>query len=200
MKKKIVFDMGNVLISYQPKKVIERYTSDSDAQKILFKEIFHSVEWLKFDRGTLNKDELKRIVCQRIPMELEKAALLLLDHWYEDVHPIIEMEPIIEALADKGHELYILSNVSVDFHQFKNKIPAFYRFNGVFISSDWKMIKPEQSIYHAFYAHFQLNPSECFFIDDMPLNIESALNTGMEGFIFKDNFCDLKKALFLENN
>ena len=198
MKKKIVFDMGNVLISYKPQKMIERYTSDVEAQKLLFKEIFHSIEWLKFDRGTLQKDELKRIVCNRIPNELKEIAITILDDWYNDVHPIIEMTPIVEQLAEKGHELYILSNVSVDFHQFKDKIPGFDLFKGIFISSDWKMIKPEQDIYRAFYAHFQLNPAECFFIDDMPLNIESASNTGMEGFIFQNNFRELRKILLLE--
>lgn len=198
MKKKIVFDMGNVLISYKPQKMIERYTSDVEAQKLLFKEIFHSIEWLKFDRGTLQKDDLKRIVCNRIPNELKELAITILDDWYNDVHPIIEMTPIVEQLAEKGHELYILSNVSVDFHQFKDKIPGFDLFKGIFISSDWKMIKPEQDIYRAFYAHFQLNPADCFFIDDMPLNIESASNTGMEGFIFQNNFTELRKALLLE--
>ncbi|MHC5226840.1 HAD family hydrolase [Enterococcus sp. LJL99] len=197
MKKKIVFDMGNVLISYKPKEMIEKYTDDVEAQQILFKEIFHSIDWLKFDRGTIKKDELKRIVCNRIPNELEETAKTILDNWYNDVHPILEMKPIVEQLARKGHELYILSNVSVDFHQFKDKIPGFDLFQGVFISSDWKMIKPELDIYRAFYAHFQLNPVDCFFIDDMPLNIESASNTGMKGFIFQNNFEELRNVLLL---
>lgn len=194
MKKNIVFDMGNVLVSYQPKQLIAQYTTHSQDQQLLFAEIIHSVDWLKFDRGSIEKEELIHNVSQRIPIHLKKTALELLNDWYKGIQPIHEMESVLQTLKKQYH-LFILSNASSDFHKFSHKIPCFNQFNGVFLSSDWHMLKPEKEIYQTFYSHFQLIPSECFFIDDMPANIEQALNTGMQGFIFRNNFDQLKETL-----
>lgn len=175
--------------------MLKKYSDNRNDQEILFKELFHSVDWLQFDRGTVKKEALKYTISQRVPTHLKNISLEILDNWYNDVHPIKEMEPIITSLKEQGFNLYILSNVSSDFHNFKFKIPNFSLFDGVFLSSDRKMLKPEKEIYQAFYAHFNLNPSECFFIDDMPANIESALNSGMSGYIFRNDFKQLDHAL-----
>lgn len=195
MIKHIVFDMGNVLISYKPKDMLKKYLADENDQEILFNELFHSVDWLKFDRGTIRKEAFKVNVSHRVPAHLKNVAFDLLDNWYKEIHPINEMESIIHALKEEDFNLYILSNASSDFHYFKTKIPNFNQFDGVFLSSDWKMLKPEKEIYQAFYSHFNLNPSECFFIDDMPANIESASNTGMNGYVFKNDFQQLTATL-----
>lgn len=195
MKKNIIFDMGNVLVSYQPQKIIAHYTTNPKDQQCLFEEIFHSVDWLKFDRGTITKDELAYNISQRIPTHLKHTSFELLNNWYDGIQPIQKMSSIIQTLKEQQYHLFILSNASSDFHKFSHKIPCFNQFNGVFLSSDWHMLKPEREIYQAFYQHFQLIPSECFFIDDMPANIEQALNTGMQGFIFRNNFEQLQQTL-----
>lgn len=195
MLKNVVFDMGNVLISYKPKEMLKRYTDNENDREVLFNEIFHSIDWLQFDRGTIKKETLKQNIANRVPIHLKNISLEILDNWYNDVHSIEEMGLIIETLKEQGFKLYILSNASSDFHKFKVKIPKFNQFDGVFLSSDWKMLKPEKNIYSAFYSHFNLNPSECFFIDDMPANIESALNTGMAGYVFRNDFKQLADTL-----
>lgn len=53
MIKNIVFDLGNVLVDFDPIKFIREKTADEKQQKLLMKEIFGSVDWLRFDKGTI---------------------------------------------------------------------------------------------------------------------------------------------------
>lgn len=195
MIKNIIFDMGNVLMSYNPKEMLKHYTNKTYESELLLNEIFQSVEWLQFDRGIIDKDTLKLKISERVPESLRQMSIEVLDNWYQYVSPIEQMGDVIDTLKEENFNVYLLSNASSDFYLFKNRIPRINKFDGIFLSSDWKMLKPEKEIYQSFYAYFDLNPAECFFIDDMVANIESAKLTGMEGYIFKQDFEQLISVL-----
>lgn len=192
MIKNVVFDMGNVLIRYAPADFIQAFTANLDHQQLLLNEIFLSDEWLELDRGTITKKDLIDNANKRLPEALHVSVSEVMDTWYEKMTPISEMEPILKQLKANGYKLFLFSNVSQDFHQFKQIIPGIDYFDGLFLSSDWKSIKPETEIYESFFTHFNLTPSECFFIDDLPMNIESAKHLGMDGHVFDGNLSDLK--------
>lgn len=195
MIKNLVFDMGNVLVRYEPAVFIREFTDDVQQQDLLLKELFGSISWLQYDRGMLTTAEIAAQVCSRVPDRLHSLVNQLLTNWYQAIAPIEEMAAVIESLKDQGYQLYILSNASQDFYKFADRLPAYTCFDGVFVSSDWRLLKPEKEIYHAFYQHFQLVPSKCYFIDDAPANIESALLTGMKGTIFRGDVPDLLSEL-----
>lgn len=195
----IVFDMGNVLIRYRPKTFIQNYTSDSSEQKMLLDAIFLSQEWQQYDQGTLTKQELLERVLLILPENLHKKARRVLSDWYTGMTPISEMEEVIKRLKMKGYNLYLLSNVSQDFHQFKHVVPGLNYFDGLFLSSDWKFIKPDPELYTLFFKEFGLNPKECFFIDDLPQNIKSAEALGMRGHVFDGDIEKLKQHLRKES-
>ncbi|GAB2485726.1 HAD family phosphatase [Alkalibacterium psychrotolerans] len=195
----IVFDMGNVLIRYRPEVFITNYSSDFDEQKMLLDAIFYAREWQEYDQGTLTNQELLDHVLMNIPDKLHETAKNVLVDWYTGMTPISEMEDILRQLDENKYDLYLLSNVSQDFHQFKHIIPGLNYFDGIFLSSDWKMIKPDPEIYKLFFKEFDLNPEECFFIDDLPQNIQSAENLGMKGHIFDGDIEKLKEHLKKEH-
>lgn len=186
MIKNIVFDMGNVLIRFAPHTLVQSFTKDKVDQKLLAESIFGSIEWLKFDKGLMSKEEVLNAACQKIPQTLHEPAKNILENWYRKMTPITEMLKVVDQLKE-NYQLFLLSNTSVDFYQFKHIIPGIEKFDGIFISCEWRLLKPEHAIYQAFYNHFQLNPAECFFIDDSAANILAAEETGMKGFVFKDN-------------
>ena len=68
-------------------------------------------------------------------------------------------------------------------------------FDGVVVSSDVKMIKPNSAIYEYILKTYDLNPCECLFIDDVKANIEAAEEAGIKGFVFKNNYGELKEIL-----
>ncbi|TVP90695.1 HAD family hydrolase [Alkalibacterium sp.] len=199
MIQSIVFDMGNVLIRYNPETFINNYTLDSAEQKELLDAIFYAGEWQEYDKGTLTNNELIDRVLLKLPDNLHETARTILSDWYTGMTPISEMESIISQLNQNGYNLYLLSNVSQDFHQFKHIIPGLNYFEGIFLSSDWKLIKPDPEIYKLFFAEFNLNPEDCFFVDDLPQNIRSAEKLGMKGHVFDGDIDKLKEHLKKEH-
>ena len=192
MIKNVVFDMGNVLIRYAPADFIQTFTSDVEHQKLLLNEIFYADEWQHYDRGTITKEKIIENASKRLPHAIHGSVMEVMDTWYKEMTPISEMEDILKRLKTHGYHLYLFSNVSQDFHQFKQIIPGLEYFDGLFLSSDWKTIKPEKEIYQHFFKHFDLDPSECFFVDDLTRNIESARELGMDGHVFDGNISELE--------
>ncbi|WP_440895426.1 HAD family hydrolase [Amphibacillus sp. Q70] len=191
MVKHVVFDMGNVLIRYAPAQFIQTFTSNKEHQEMLLKEIFYSTEWLQYDKGTITKHKIIDNVKKRLPEDLHSSVSVIMDTWFEKMTPIPEMEEVIKRLKKNEYSIYLLSNVSNDFYRFKHIIPGLDYFDGIFISSDWKCIKPEPEIYQQFFEHFDLEPADCFFIDDLPINIERAASQGMQGYVFDGNISKL---------
>ncbi|MGG5369767.1 HAD family hydrolase [Enterococcus sp. AZ196] len=195
MIKNIVFDLGNVLVDFDPVRFVREKTENKEEQTALCSEIFGSVDWLRFDKGTITKAELALSVKTRLPKELHEIADELLSTWYNGLHPLPQMAELPRQLKEKGFGVYLLSNAPQDYYVYEEMVPSRCSFDGFFISSDWKLAKPEHKIFEAFYSHFRLNPAECYFIDDSAANILAAEETGMRGFHFKKDFAALNKDL-----
>ena len=89
-----------------------------------------------------------------------------------------------------------MSNATPRFFDRFLDVPAFKYFDGLFISALYKLLKPNREIYEAFCNKFSLDPTECFFIDDLEANIEGAKKYGMQGFQFKaPDTTELRRAL-----
>lgn len=195
MIKNIVFDMGGVLITYDSRSVARSYTENDADGLLLWEEAVHSVEWLKMDRGTIQEEEAVISICKRLPNHLHENVRKFMREWHHSLPPFPEMEELIRRLKDSGYRIYLLSNTSVRFHEFRKGIPALKYFDGEFISADWHLLKPEPEIYQAFFQHYGLVPAECFFIDDMPANIEAADRAGMCGYVYHEDIARLEQAL-----
>ena len=65
-------------------------------------------------------------------------------------------------------------------------MPGAEYFDGMLISAEEKLVKPDPAIYERLFSRFHLRPEECFFIDDLPANIEAARRCGMDGYCFTD--------------
>lgn len=202
MIKNIVFDMGGVLADFNPGYFVEQYMPSHTAEErfLVRRELFRSVEWLRLDRGSITEEEALRSVCRRLPEGLHDMAARLMEGWTEFLRPDPAMKTLCGRLRAAGCSLYLLSNANLRFadHCQADNIPAIAHFKGQFISAQWGLLKPDEAIYRAFCAHFALVPSECFFVDDMPANIESAQRCGMEGFVFQGEMAGLEEALRAE--
>jgi len=194
--KNIVFDMGNVLIKYNPDEIMEKYKIIDQVEKQqVLRAVFNSVEWLQTDRGIIIDDEALVKFKQRLPENIHTRLEEMFEHWHKD-RPIIEgMSDIIKSLKANGYKLYLLSNVSQRYHEIRNYLPEIDLFEGEFLSSDWHMNKPDLKIFKTFCTYYGVAPRECFFIDDSTANIEAAMYIGMSGFVFRGNALELKKEL-----
>lgn len=192
MIKNIVFDMGNVLISYDTRRYLDKYVQYEEGKEILLKEVFNSIEWLRMDRGTMESDDAIKSICKRVPEKYHNPVVELIKNWHMDIPSYEEMESLVKRVKEAGYKIYLLSNTSSRYYKFRVNIPALRYFDGEFISADWRLLKPDLQIYKKFFNYFSLKPSECYFIDDSIVNIEAANEAGMKGFVYRKNIEELK--------
>ncbi len=183
MIKNIIFDMGGVLIDYNPEKTLYGLF-DKETADILLREIFRNKIWSDKDRGIIFPKEIMEQKRHSIPAEVFDKVSEMVDNFYPYMPPFEKMYHFIKSLKNNGYGIYLLSNASSDFHERREGIPALSLFDGVLISADYKLLKPEKEIYLALYEKFSLKPEECFFIDDVQANIDGAKVTGMDGHCY----------------
>lgn len=195
MIKNIVFDMGNVLVKFDINRYLERYATTEHDRNILRNEVFRSIEWVKLDRGIISEKDAIASITARLSTHLCDPVTRLFNEWHTDLPPLREMEPLVCELKAAGYGIYLLSNTSAAYHTFRNFIPALQHFDGEFISAECHLLKPDIAIYKLFCEKFKLIPSECYFIDDMPINVEGAMQIGMNGCVYFGDVLPLREAL-----
>jgi putative hydrolase of the HAD superfamily len=182
----VVFDMGNVLSDYNPRKYAESLLSDPDAIDAVVKELFGGPEWLLLDAGAIEEREAVSAVQKRIPKYADAVAMAM-DHWRCVLYPVHGMPELVDRIRQNGRRLYLLSNVSMRFFRFYHQIPMFRHFDGFLISAQEKLMKPDPAIYRRLCEKFALLPSECLFIDDIQANVDAAVRQGFQGHRFTDS-------------
>ncbi|MGM9588804.1 MAG: HAD family hydrolase [Faecousia sp.] len=195
MIRNIVFDMGNVLLYFDRDYFISRLGIEGEDKELLKREVFLSLEWARMDRGSMTDAEAAESVCRRLPEHLHEAARKLVQMWDRPILPIDGMYELIEELKAKGYGIYLLSNASFRQHDYWPRIPASRFFDGTMISADEKVVKPQPEIYRLLLERFHLQAEECFFIDDVPANIEGAFYCGIPGAVFHGDAGLLRRDL-----
>lgn len=194
MYKNIIFDLGNVLLNYNPREYLTTKIKEADKVSEVHKEIFESKEWAMLDRGTLTEEEAVNILSEN-SRENGELIKLVFENWYELLTPIEDSVQVLKELKAANYRVYFLSN----FHllAFKNvtkRYDFFNLFDGGIVSYKEKLLKPEESIYRRLIEEYKLKPEESIFIDDMQANIEGARKLNF-GTIHLKNYKDLRESL-----
>ncbi len=189
MIRNIVFDMGMVLLDYDPFLTCIRHARDPEKARLLMDAIFNHPEWCELlDSGELTEAEyLPRAQARLEGEEMKRLAQETLADWPLDgIYPKSGMRAVLERLLECGYRLYVLSNVGYRFHEFSYKIPCFDRFSGALLSAEERLCKPDPAIYLRLCEKFDLRPEECLFVDDLQRNIDGAERVGMRGYCYQD--------------
>lgn len=186
MIKNIVFDLGNVLLDFKPGQFLsEKYPGDTGLQKRLYREIFQSEEWIMLDKGILDQDEVVERFSDKYPADADKIDNIF-QRWTEMLKPISGTVTVLKKLRDQNYKLYALSNFHIKaFKKVFNDNVFFQYFNGIVISAEEKIIKPEKAIYQKLISRYQIIPEESIFIDDTEENLEGADKFGFKTILFR---------------
>lgn len=196
MIRNIVFDMGNVLMIFDPDKFIaDAGVTDKKDAGIIRNQLFLSTEWISMDRGEKDECDIEEAVLKRIPERLHERTLYILHNWHRDPGTVSGMMEIVRELKEKGYRILLLSNASHSQHSYWKGLGFDDYFDGTFISADEGLIKPMPEIYDRFIAHFGLKQEECVFIDDSPANVETAVMLGWHGIVFHGDSMELRQEL-----
>lgn len=200
MIRNIVFDMGMVLLEYDPVKVCWEYTDNPEDVEWMRRELFESKEWSLLDEGTLTDAQALERVQKRLPNEhLRWLAKESLEHWHEyNIWAKPGMGELVKELKEKGYGIYLCSNCSVRLRVFEHEIPGIEYFDGTLVSAEEKLAKPNPAIYERLFEKFHIKAEECFFIDDRQDNIDSAKGCGMDGYCFADGNVERLRAYMEE--
>lgn len=198
MIKNIVFDVGNVIIHWQPKEIVSGFIKDEKAIDILANAIFLNDDWYRMDSGDLSYWDGVQLFKTRVPDNLKRYVDEILEpsNWNEKYIFLKETEDLIDRLKSNGYRCYILSNISdVVGDAIRNSSPG-KKMDGLILSAFEHTVKPNKDIYELLFNRYNLNPEECFFIDDRKDNIDAGMALGMRGFVFDyTDYDSLYKAL-----
>ena len=196
MIRNIVFDIGNVLVNFDPKSFLKRKGFDEAMADRIIEASVKTPVWNELDRGAWTEEELIEGFVRNDPKIEEQIRRAFSD--YEDiVLPTTYAIPWIKELKSKGYRVYYLSNCSRMVEVQCKEAMAFLPYtDGGILSYTDKLIKPDPAIYLLFLERFGLHADETVFLDDTLVNIEAAEKLGIHGIWFKGKEqaeCELRK-------
>lgn len=196
MIKNIIFDIGNVLTDFRWRDFLRDKGFDDAMIGRIAKASVENPLWKEFDRGELAGEELMQAFINADPEieeELHKA--------YDNIHGMVTIRdyaiPWVQELKAKGYKVWYLSNFSEKTEvECADSIAFIPYMDGGILSWKDKLIKPDPKIYQLMLARFELVAEESVFIDDLPENVQGAVNEGIHGIVFESReqvVEDLKK-------
>lgn len=177
--KNIILDIGDVLLEYRWHDMLTDYgLTDEDAEKV-GTLMFSDNLWHELDLAVMTYDEIVRQYTDNYP-EYADTIQWFLSHG-EFMH--VKREDVwekVHKLKEKGYKIYILSNYSENlFTKHTSDAPFIKLADGVVVSYQIHLTKPDEKIYRYLLDKYNLKAEECLFFDDRQENTEGAIKLGI---------------------
>lgn len=182
----VVFDLGGVLIDWDPRRLYRSLLADDAAVDAFLAEV-RFLEWNHLQDGGRSFTDGVAELSARFPHHAELIAAYP-ERFADSLgDPIPGTAPIVEELAESGVRLLALTNWSAEtFHHGRARLPVLDRFEAVVVSGEVRIAKPDPRIFQHVIARFGLEPRRTIFIDDSPANVAAAAATGIDAIRFTD--------------
>jgi len=189
----VVFDLGKVLVDFHPLEGMKKLGFSQKSIDRFQKEIFSGL-WEQCDAKPIENARIRDLFKKAVP-GLEKEVDLLWDHITVVTDVYDYSREWIADLKKRGYSVYILSNYGQQSFEANSKIyPFLSEVDGMVISYQVSMVKPNPEIYHYLTRKYKISPEEAVFIDDRKRNVEGAVACGFHGILFQ-NYPQAKKEL-----
>ena len=174
----IIFDFGGVLVDWNPRYLYRNYFESENEMEHFLRSVC-TEEWnLEQDRGR-SLAEGTRLLQQKFP-NFHSMIQLFYDEW-EKMLPgnIPETVSLLYKLKTR-YNIYGLTNWSAETIPIAyGRFPFFREFNGIVVSGEEKMVKPDSRIFHLLLNRYNLKAANSIFIDDNLKNVKAAEEIGM---------------------
>lgn len=185
MIKAIIFDLGKVLLDWDMRGFYKNMFSSDEELNHFLKNIMNYDWILRIDKGEPISDAIKDL-SNRFP-QYAKQISQYETNWEETIPGQLD-EPVevLRALKAKDYPVYALTNFPADkFQLTKKRFDFFKYFDGIVVSGEEKIIKPDPAIFHLICQRYNLTPETSLFIDDNEKNINAAKALGFHTILFK---------------
>lgn len=182
----IIFDLGGVLVNWDPRHLYGRFFNNDDAamEQFLTEIDFHA--WnLEQDRGRSFADGVAELSAQ-FPQYADLIHAYDL-HWEDSITGQIDgTVELLQALKAAGYTVGLLSNISTEKYEvLRRKYRFFDHFDSQLISADVKLLKPDPRIYALLLEQIKQAAEDCIFIDDSAVNVAGADRVGLNAIQFQ---------------
>ena len=186
MIRNIIFDVGKVLVSFEPDVYMDSLGFNKEEKAAVNRAMFQSTLWVQADEGLMEPEAFLEGYVANAPeyeAQIRRA--------YRTLGGTVELFPYtmgwLQNLKDRGYRLYILSNYGKYlFEQTRTKMKFLSLVDGVLFSNTCQLIKPDPEIYLYLLRKYGLEAAECVFLDDRVENVEAAVQCGIYGIQFID--------------
>jgi len=183
----VVFDLGNVLISWDPHPAVAKAVGSDQAARFLADEDFAFMEWNNEQDAGRSWDEAEAVAVRAHP------------HWAQAIRGYRENFPdsLVGAIADSvqilqelhasGIRLFALTNWSGElFPVARGRFDFLDLFEDIVVSGDERVRKPDPRIFEILKARIGDGTTRAVFIDDNPANTKAAADAGLDAILFSD--------------
>lgn len=190
----IVFDVGNVLIRWDPRLLYRDLIPDDEKRDWFMANVCTAAWNIEQDRGRSWEEAVALLVAAHPEWEREIRAYD--QRWHETAPYVLdESVAILAELKAKGEKVYAITNFSREkWAECLIRFPFLQSFDGVVVSAHERLIKPDPAIYRVLLERYELVAGDCIFVDDSEKNVDAARAVGMQAVHFVEPI-DLRAAL-----
>lgn len=193
--KHIIFDMGKVLMSFNPRAFLKQHYP-SELHPIILEQLFDNELWLQLDQGLIEQEDALELLKQR-----DGKHSAIYEHCFKSIPeylcPMEESFKVLASLKDNSAcDLYLLSNLHRSMYEYYQPLFDQY-FTGAVLSFECQLLKPDPQIFIHLLEKYHLEAKDCIFIDDVKENCEAAKALGIEAIHF-NNTNDFTKIILQE--
>ncbi len=171
---KFLFDLGGVFFDWDPNHFFQNVFDNDEERKYFLTEVCNDQWNLQQDAGRSIAEAESELI-PKFPHYENEIKMYYKNHRKMIRGTFEESIGVLKQLKDKNYKCYVLSNWSAEtFEGIPIDYPFMQLFDGLLISGEDKLIKPDQAIYQLAKKRFNLDPEDTVFIDDKIENIEAA--------------------------
>jgi 2-haloacid dehalogenase len=180
----VVFDLGNVLIPWEPRWLFSKLiASEAELERFL-----HEVDFTHWNQRADAGEPFAATIADtgaRFP-HYRPLLQAYFDRWEESVGPAFaESVELLHELKARGLRLLALTNFSTEtLPRARRRYDFLAEFEGIVVSGEERLTKPQPEIYQRLFARYDVAPQQAVFIDDSAANIATAQALGMAGVHF----------------
>lgn len=194
MIKNIIFDFGNVLLDWNPRYLYKDYFKDSQEMEYFLANVCTLERNSELDAGCPFTVWVRKY--QKMYPQYSDAIALYHTGWPRMLKSVLpDGMSLLKEFRSEGYGIYGLTNwsaetVSLAFDMLGGRSV----FDGVVVSGEEKIIKPDPRIYRLLLDRYHLEAGECVFLDDSRANVEGAAGVGINAVLY-DDIGNVRKAL-----
>lgn len=181
----VVFDLGKVLVEFHPIEGMKKLGFSKEVMERFQSNIFSGL-WEQCDAKPIGKEEIRDLFKRAVP-GLEREVDFLWDHITVVTGVYDYSHQWILDLKRRGYQVFILSNYGQQAFEANAKVYPFLKdVDGMVISYQVEMVKPNPKIYQYLAEKYQIKPEEAVFLDDRKENVDGAAACGFSGIVFEN--------------